>query len=243
MHAIRSVLRSTDPAGMWNASSITSGQSNRSFSSAGSGRYSPHWTGTPSSVRWSTRRVRAPPWAANRAARLPAGPAPTTTTSKVSMGLGPGHDEVARGALDRGEDRAGVDAEEDHGHHRKADRHGPAVPEPAGGEEGPGGLRVRGVHEHHLQDPGVVEHREGAVQEARDGEPDKPSLRLHRGGEQDELRDEPHREGDPRQGEEQERERHGHLRAPDPEPLPVADQWADPDLGGRGDHEERPDLH
>src|SRR3990172_2155325 len=46
---------------------------------------SPHRTGEPISWRFSIIRVLQPPFAAHRAAWLPAGPAPTTTTSYFSV--------------------------------------------------------------------------------------------------------------------------------------------------------------
>ena len=52
------------------------------WSISGAGRNSPQLTGTPTSSFFSMRSVEAPPSAAWRAATEPAGPAPTTTTSK-----------------------------------------------------------------------------------------------------------------------------------------------------------------
>src|SRR5580693_1214259 len=130
MQAIRSIVRSTDDGGISNASSITSEQSNRSFSSEGAGTNSPHWTGKPISGRWSTSSVLAPPWAANRAARLPAGPAPTTTTSNDSTGSRPGDHEMTRRDLHRGKDRTRIYPEEDDRDHRESDGGRPRVPDP-----------------------------------------------------------------------------------------------------------------
>src|SRR5580693_9303874 len=148
-------------------------------------------------MRRSTRRVRAPPSAANRAARLPAGPAPTTTTSKVSTTSRPDEEEVRGGGLEAAENELGVDAERDDREDRDRDRGRPPEADRVVDSGGFRGRFRKRVEVDRLQNPGVVEHREGAVEEPGDGEPDEPPLRLDRGREQDELRDEPDRQRDP----------------------------------------------
>src|SRR3989304_6289316 len=64
---------------MRSSSSVTVGKI--ALTSSFSATYSPHCTGTPISLRLSRRRTFRPRREANRAAELPAGPAPTTTTS------------------------------------------------------------------------------------------------------------------------------------------------------------------
>src|SRR3990172_5957889 len=76
---------------MRSSSSPTVGKSDTTSRFAST--YSPHWTGTPTSRRFSRRTTLRPRRAAYRAAVLPAGPAPTTATSYIGSPL-PGDHEV-----------------------------------------------------------------------------------------------------------------------------------------------------
>ena len=89
-----STCRTRSGASMRSSSSPTVGKIDRTSSFFAT--YSPHWTGTPTSFRRSSRRTLSPRRAAYRAAVEPAGPAPTTTRSYVlSAPSGvPGQDEL-----------------------------------------------------------------------------------------------------------------------------------------------------
>src|SRR2546422_9600436 len=65
---------------MRSSSSVTVGKIARTSSLWAT--YSPHWTGTPISLRLSTRRTLRPRRAAYRAAVAPAGPEPAPITSQ-----------------------------------------------------------------------------------------------------------------------------------------------------------------
>jgi len=92
-----------------------------------------------------------------------------------------------------------VQAQDDDGPDGDRDRGGPAVPYATDGQR----RRRRSarivvgrsrVHEHHLEDSGVVVDRDRTIEETRDGEGDEPSLSLYGGREQYELREKPYRE-------------------------------------------------